>query len=114
MANSYKEALQEARDALDDIKERGDEAVSEEEWDDIEKEFFTPEEIAASDIRVAIIGELIKARKEKGISQAKLEELSGVRQPVIAKFENGHTNPQIDTVSKILAAVGMKLAVVPM
>ena len=38
-------------------------------WDDVEKEFFTPEEIAESNLRVALIGELIKARKERGISQ---------------------------------------------
>ena len=47
-------------------------------WDDVEKEMFTPEEIAESDLRVALIGELIKARQEKGISQKQLEELSGV------------------------------------
>ena len=52
-------------------------------WDDVEKEMFTPEEIAESDLRVALIGELIKARQEKGISQKQLEELSGVKQPVI-------------------------------
>ena len=52
-------------------------------WDDVRKEVFTPEEIAESDLRVALIGELTKARKEKGISQRELEELSGVKQPVI-------------------------------
>ena len=35
-------------------------------WEDIRKELFTQEEIAESDLRVAIIGELIKARQEKG------------------------------------------------
>ena len=40
---------------------------------------LTPEEIAESNLRVALIGELIKARQEQGISQKKLEELSGVR-----------------------------------
>ncbi len=38
-----------------------------------------PEEIAESDLRVSIIGELIKVKQEKGISQKKLEELSGVK-----------------------------------
>ena len=60
-------------------------------WDDVEKEFFTPEEIAESNLRVALIGELIKARKERGISQRELEEMSGVKQPVIARMENGST-----------------------
>ena len=34
-------------------------------WKDVRKELFTPEEIAESDLRVALIGELINARKEK-------------------------------------------------
>ncbi len=55
---------------------------------------LTPEEILESDLRVALIGELIKARQEKGLSQKKLEELSGVKQPVIARMEKGQTSPQ--------------------
>ena len=75
---------------------------------------LTPEEIAASNIRVALIGELIKARQEKGLSQKKLEELSGVKQPIIARMEKGLTNPQLDTILKVLAPLGKTLAVVPL
>ena len=49
-------------------------------WDEVRAELFTEEEIAESDLRVSLIGELIKARQEQGISQKKLEELSGVKQ----------------------------------
>ena len=83
-------------------------------WDEVRKELFTPEEIAESNLRVALIGELIKARQEKGISQKKLEELSGVKQPIIARMEKGQTSPQIDTVLKVLAPLGMTLKVVPL
>lgn len=83
-------------------------------WDEVRAELFTPEEIAESDLRVALIGELIKARQEKGLSQKKLEELSGVKQPVIARMEKGLTNPQIDTVLKVLVPLGKTLAVVPL
>jgi len=83
-------------------------------WEELQKELFTPEEIAASNLRVALIGELIKARQEKGLSQKKLEELSGVKQPIIARMEKGITNPQIDTVLKLLAPLGKTLAVVPL
>lgn len=83
-------------------------------WEEVEKELFTPEEIAASDLRVALIGELIKARQEKGISQKKLEELSGVKQPIIARMEKGTTSPQLDTVMKVLAPLGKTLAIVPL
>lgn len=83
-------------------------------WDELEKELFTAEEISASNLRVAIIGELIKARQEQGISQKKLEELSGVKQPIIARMEKGSTSPQIETVLKVLAPLGKTLAVVPL
>lgn len=83
-------------------------------WDEVERELFTPEEIAASNLRVSLIGELIKARQEKGISQKKLEELSGVKQPIIARMEKGSTSPQIDTILKVLAPLGKTLAIVPL
>ena len=73
---------------------------------------LTPEEILESDLRVALIGELIKARQERGLSQKKLEELSGVKQPVIARMEKGQTSPQIDTILKVLAPLGKTLAIV--
>ena len=76
--------------------------------------FLTPEEMLESDLRVALIGELIKARQEKGLSQKKLEELSGVKQPVIARMEKGQTSPQLDTILKVLAPLGKTLAIVPL
>ena len=75
---------------------------------------LTAEEILESDLRVALIGELIKARQEKGLSQKKLEELSGVKQPVIARMEKGQTSPQLDTILKVLAPLGKTLAIVPL
>ena len=83
-------------------------------WDEVRHELYTPEEIAASDLRAALIGELIKARQEKGISQKQLEEMSGVKQPVIARMEKGKTSPQIDTVLKVLASLGKTLVIVPL
>ena len=82
-------------------------------WEEVRTELFTPEEIAASDLRVALMGEIIKARQEKGLSQKRLGELCGVRQPVIARMEKGSTIPQLETVLKVLAPLGKTLAVVP-
>ena len=42
------------------------------------------------------------------------EELSGVKQPVIARIEKGTSSPQIETVLKILAPLGKTLAIVPL
>ena len=82
-------------------------------WEEFEKEFYTPEEIAESDLRVALIGELIKARNEQGISQKKLEEMSGVKQPIIARIETGKSIPQVSTLIKLLVPLGKTLANVP-
>ena len=82
-------------------------------WEELEKELFTPEEIAASDLRVSLIGEMIKAREGQGLTQRDMEKLSGVAQPVIARMEKGKTSPSIDTVLKFLVPLGMTLKVVP-
>lgn len=44
-----------------------------ENWDEVKTDLYSPEEIAEGDLRVALIRELIKARKEKGIIQVQLE-----------------------------------------
>ena len=81
-------------------------------WKDVRPELYTAEEIRESNLRVAIIGALIKARQEKNISQRELEQLSGVKQPIISRMESGETSPQLDTVLRVLAPLGKTLAVV--
>lgn len=80
-------------------------------WDNFEKETFTPEEIAASNLRVAIVNEIIQSRKDNGLTQKQLEEISGVRQPIIARLEKGTTDPQLSTLLKVLAPLGKTLAI---
>ena len=109
----YIEAIEKSKDFLKDIQKRGKDAVGDNAIDFINS-LMTVEERAESDLRVALIGELVKARQEKGISQKKLEELSGVKQPVIARMESGATSPQIDTLLKVLIPLGKTLAVVPL
>ena len=82
------------------------------DWEEMKAKHFTPEELAASKIRVALIGEIVKARQKKGYSQMKLEELSGVKQPVISRLELGTSDPQLSTMIKILAVSGKTLKVV--
>ena len=108
----YTAAIEKAKKNISDIKERGAAAIGDDVLSFMDG-FSTPEEIAESDLRAALIGELIKARQERGISQKQLEEISGVKQPVIARMEKGTTNPQINTLIKVLAPLGKTLAVVP-
>ena len=104
----YPDELAIAKERLADLQERGTDAIGE-NWEDVRRELFKPEELAASDLRVGLMIELSKARHEKGLSQRKLEELSGVKQPVIARMENGTNSPQLDTVLKVLGALGKTL-----
>ena len=84
-------------------------------WDEeLDRELFTSEVIALSDIQAEIISAFIEARKEKGLSQRDLEALSGIKQPQIARMEKGTANPQLATLVKVLAAMGKKLAIVPL
>lgn len=108
----YKDALEQANANIADIKERGNHAIGSDVLEFMDG-FLNTEEIAESNLRVSLIGELIKARQEQGISQKKLEELSGVKQPIIARMEKGSTNPQLSTLLKVLAPLGKTLAIVP-
>lgn len=84
-----------------------------ESWTDVKTELFSPEEIVEIDAAAALMGQLIEARKTQGISQKRLEELSGVSQPVIARMERGTTNPQVNTLLKVLRPLGLTLEIVP-
>ena len=84
------------------------------DWDDLRKTLLTPEERAETDIKVALLGEIINARQANGMTQKELEAVSGVKQPVIARLERGNTDPQLSTLIKVLAPLGKTLAVVPL
>ena len=104
----YIQAIEQAQANLADAKKRGDDALGG-TWEELRQELFTPEEIAASDLRAKMMLEISRARREKGITQKKLEELSGVKQPIIARMEKGSTKPQLDTILKVLAPLGKTL-----
>jgi len=62
---------------------------------------------------VALIGKMIEAREQKGFSQRELAEISGVKQPAIARLESLRATPQIDTLFKVLYPLGYTLEIVP-
>jgi transcriptional regulator with XRE-family HTH domain len=75
---------------------------------------LTQEDRDEIELKVKIVGEILKVRKEKGLTQAELESISGVKQSFIARVENNKTDPQLTTILKILRPLGMTLAVVPL
>ena len=82
-------------------------------WDDFEKALCTPEEIKESNLRVSLITEIVNARNNSGLSQKELEEISGIKQPVISRFESGASDPKLSTIMKFLHSIGKTLKVVP-
>ena len=64
-------------------------------------------------LKISLVGKLIEAREQKGISQKRLAELSGLKQPAIARLERMQATPQIDTLFKVLKPLGYTLAIVP-
>lgn len=76
-------------------------------------ECVSPEERERINFQVSLIGKMIEAREKKGLSQRQLAELSGVRQPAIARMESMKSTPQVDTLLKILAPLGYTLSITP-
>jgi predicted transcriptional regulator len=60
-----------------------------------------------------LMGKFIEAREQKGISQKRLAEMSGLKQPAIARLERMQATPQVDTLFKVLKPLGYTLAIVP-
>ena len=74
----------------------------------------SPVERERINFEIALIGKMIEARKEKGLSQRELAEISGVKQPAIARLESLKTTPQIDTLFKVLYPLGYTMEIVPL
>ena len=85
-------------------------------WDDIYSNFqsLSQEDRDEIELKVKIIGEIIDARKNAGLTQRELENLTGLKQTFIARLENYKTDPQLTTVLKILRPLGLTLDVVPL
>ena len=56
-----------------------------------------------------LIREIVKARKDQGLTQQELAELIGVKQQVISRFEREKHIPTLDNFLKILDGVGLEL-----
>lgn len=65
------------------------------------------------ELEFELLKDFIKLRKEKGLSQQALADLSGVVREKIAKIENGLNSPQINSLIEILEPIGYTLKIVP-
>ncbi len=77
-------------------------------------DYFTDEEREEINFEASLICKMVEARENKGLSQRELAELSGVKQPAIARMESLKSKPQIDTLLKVLVPLGYTLDIVPL
>lgn len=61
-----------------------------------------------------IIEATIEARKKNKLTQRELSEISGVKQPAIARIEKYMNSPQTSTLIKLLYPMGYTIRVVPL
>ena len=60
------------------------------------------------------IGKRLAAlRHSHKISQRALADKAGVSPTLVVNIENGHGSPKVETLAKILAAMGYKLGIIP-
>ena len=80
-------------------------------WKEYKQTRMTNQERSELKLKTDIICEIIESRQKKGFTQQTLEELSGVRQPVIARLENNASDPQLTTILRILRPLGKTLTI---
>ena len=54
---------------------------------------------------------LLEARTEKGLTQQKLSELTGISQADISRLEGGNANPSLHTIQRIAKALGKRVVI---
>jgi DNA-binding XRE family transcriptional regulator len=71
------------------------------------------EALRALDVHFAFAVELVSARRAARLTQTRLAEISGVPQSEISRFERGQGNPTLETMGKLLGALGRRVGSAP-
>ncbi len=84
-------------------------------WEEMVKKhnILTDEEITEIEIKNKISSEIINARAYKKMTQKQLEEITGMKQPFIARLEKGDVDMRLSTLIKITKALGLKISILP-
>jgi transcriptional regulator with XRE-family HTH domain len=63
--------------------------------------------MAKARIRRVLARNVRRLREAKGLSQGALAADAGIYQELVSRIENGAANPELDTLGKIAAALGV-------
>jgi transcriptional regulator with XRE-family HTH domain len=64
--------------------------------------------MAKARIRRVLARNVRRLREAKGLSQGALAADAGIYQELVSRIENGAANPELDTLGKIAAALGVQ------
>ena len=74
---------------------------------------ISEKEKESMEIVAQLIADIIDQRLKMGLSQQELAEKCGVKQSAIARLESMKATPQLDTLSKIVKPLGLKIQLIP-
>jgi DNA-binding XRE family transcriptional regulator len=62
-----------------------------------------------ADNRLVMAREIVRLRRQRGLTQEQLAELSGIKQNNLSRIEQGRYNITLDTLSRLFAAMDVKV-----
>ena len=81
-------------------------------WQEVREDLLTDQETLAEYERLRpqyeLIGQIIGARVERGITQAQLAKRVGTKQTNISRLERGESNPTLEFMQKNATGLGEK------
>ncbi|WP_153721077.1 helix-turn-helix domain-containing protein [Sporosarcina cascadiensis] len=79
-------------------------------WADYKKQItaLTPREMS----EIEIVAQLISRRIQLGLTQQEVADRAGLKQAAIARLEKEHAIPRLDTLEKVAAALGLRIALI--
>ena len=57
----------------------------------------------------AVVGQMVEARQQAGLTQVEIAQRMGTSQSVVARLENGRHMPTFDMVARYAAAIGRRV-----
>ncbi|NBD28380.1 helix-turn-helix domain-containing protein [Paenibacillus glycinis] len=84
-------------------------------WDDVKKNISSiPEsEKYVLEFTAYLVSKLIQRRRDLGLTQEGLADLTGLKQSAIARIESARVVPKIDTIQTLAKALRLKLDLIP-
>lgn len=84
-------------------------------WQEIKKEILVDKETKKKydnlEVEYQILGDIVRLRNQKKITQKELAVKIGTTQSALSRFEMGEVNPSLDFLKKVAGALGRKLVV---